>query len=397
MRIHGSSLWRKWCGRARSETRAAAPFLSGRLPRGPRRSEQQRRRSSSTWRRSLDEQHWLVRAMSIDVEPEGRDSVRLELERPIPTPCSGRGLHVSIRNSTNLRSRASDEYPRRWTALGDVVNGSDGFSPRLRKRRAYSGRIVRETDMKQYELCPAEEDRQTITSRHTGTGTQDVTAPKNLSVIALASESQRNFDAAMLPSVPGFGDLRGRIKKKKYSAFADEIFDNLCAATDPFRSREDLKAAKDEMVKFAARDIQGSAYLCHALEKRFKSRESRTLLLTLDVLESLMRRIPYFYRYIANKKFFDRLWSLALDDNLDEPFQRSNEVSQRILLLVRSWAEEFEPVIGAPRNLDRAAEYIIESYEQRSIDFSFPEVPTSKVPFVFPVDPATDKVIPPST
>ncbi len=101
---------------------------------------------------------------------------------------------------------------------------------------------------------------------------------------------------------------------------------------------------------------------------------------TLYVLDQLMRRCPYFYRYTAHRRFFDAFWFVYKSGYV------SMEVRDRVLILLRAWAED----LGASfeRRSDPPALFWIDRYQRKRRSVTvFPEIPITDdgVPFVCPI------------
>jgi hypothetical protein len=82
----------------------------------------------------------------------------------------------------------------------------------------------------------------------------------------------------------------------------------------------------------------------------------------VDAVQFLMETSPYFYRYVANDKFFDALWKLASVD----------EFRARILGLIRDWALALK-VQFPRRDADPAATFWKDKYDVLYKSIIFPE------------------------
>jgi hypothetical protein len=99
-----------------------------------------------------------------------------------------------------------------------------------------------------------------------------------------------------------------------------------------------------------------------ALRRALAGKSSTDPEAALDAVQYLMETSPYFYRYIANDKFFDALWKLA---NVD--LHRA-----RILGLIRDWALALK-VQYPRRETDPAATFWKDKYDVLYKCLTFPE------------------------
>lgn len=94
----------------------------------------------------------------------------------------------------------------------------------------------------------------------------------------------------------------------------------------------------------------------------------------LAQLDQLMALCPYFYRFVANARFFAALWALRKRPTVP-PAARAHA-----LLLVRAWAEDlarmFRPGSDAP------AAFWVERYARKRRAVRFPDLPERDRPFV---------------
>lgn len=146
------------------------------------------------------------------------------------------------------------------------------------------------------------------------------------------------------------------------------------------------------------------AAVAHALRKRLKSDDHVAVLNCLTLLDELMRYCPYFYRYIANEKFFRRLWRFVDPEYKPDPrgrlpFSTSSkmskmvaatrssavniELAERVLILIRAWAEELSIMFSGQQDPD--AGFFIERYSNKRMRIKFPDVPSTSTPWVCPV------------
>jgi hypothetical protein len=137
------------------------------------------------------------------------------------------------------------------------------------------------------------------------------------------------------------------------------------------------------------------AAVAFAIRKRLKSEDYVAVRNTLALLDEVMRTCPYFYRYIANDKFFRRMWRFVDPDYKTDvrgklPFvgraatknaaaSRSNQINvdlaERVLILIRAWAEDLSMMYNGTYDSD--AGFLIERYSQKRLRIKFPAVPTN--------------------
>lgn len=145
--------------------------------------------------------------------------------------------------------------------------------------------------------------------------------------------------------------------------------------------------------------ITGGQAVAFALRKRLKSEDEVAVLNTLTLLDELMRTCPYFYRFIANEKFFRRLWRFVVPDykngvkSMIPIFGKArihqgmrgggSEISERVRILIRAWAEELSVMHNG--RYDPDAGFLIERYNNKRSRVAFPEVPRTPLPWVCPV------------
>lgn len=155
----------------------------------------------------------------------------------------------------------------------------------------------------------------------------------------------------------------------------------------------------------AASGTSPGAAVAFAIRKRLKSEDYVAVLNTITLLDEVMRTCPYFFRYIANDKFFRRLWRFVDPEYKTAirgkiPFVgkaaskstaalRSSEVNveiaERILILIRAWAEELSIMFRGTRDEDVG--FFLERYTNKRLRIKFPEVPQTGTPWVCPVGP----------
>ncbi|CAN8065622.1 unnamed protein product [Agarophyton chilense] len=139
--------------------------------------------------------------------------------------------------------------------------------------------------------------------------------------------------------------------------------------------------------------------VAYALRKRLKSEDELAVLSTLTLLDELMRVVPYFYRQVANEKFFRRLWRFVVPDykngvksmipifgkpKLHAGYRDHSEVANRVKILIRAWAEELSVMFEG--RYEPHAGFLIERYNNKRTRIHFPEVPRTETPWVCPVD-----------
>lgn len=161
-----------------------------------------------------------------------------------------------------------------------------------------------------------------------------------------------------------------------------------------------LSRARNPLPK-AAKITPGQA-VAFAIRKRLKSEHETAVMNTFVLLDELMRTVPYFYRYVANEKFFRRMWCFVVPDykqqvksvmfmigrpkaaNLGNGSRGPNTPSsQRVMILLRAWAEELSFMFHGQYEPD--AGFIIERYHNKRKRFPFPDVPESPHPWICPV------------
>lgn len=139
--------------------------------------------------------------------------------------------------------------------------------------------------------------------------------------------------------------------------------------------------------------------VAYAMRKRLKSEDELAVLSTLTLLDELMRVVPYFYRQIANEKFFRRLWRFVVPDykngmksmipifgkpRLHAGYRDHSEVAHRVKILIRAWAEELSVMFEG--RYEPHAGFLIERYNNKRTRLQFPTVPRTETPWVCPVD-----------
>ncbi|PXF43937.1 hypothetical protein BWQ96_06306 [Gracilariopsis chorda] len=139
--------------------------------------------------------------------------------------------------------------------------------------------------------------------------------------------------------------------------------------------------------------------VAYAIRKRLKSEDELAVLSTLTLLDELMRVVPYFYRQIANEKFFRRLWRFVVPDykngmksmipifgkpKLHAGYRDHSEVANRVKILIRAWAEELSVMFEG--RYEPHAGFLIERYNNKRTRVQFPPVPRTETPWVCPVD-----------
>lgn len=136
-----------------------------------------------------------------------------------------------------------------------------------------------------------------------------------------------------------------------------------------------------------------------ALRKRLKSENRLAVLNTLILLDEIMRSVPYFYRDVANDKFFRRLWRFVVPDyknqvrsiiplftkpRINAAMRASDgQISERVKILIRAWAEELSVMFHG--RYDPHAGFLIERYRNKRSRVPFPEVPSTPTPWICPV------------
>eukprot|EP00177_Eucheuma_denticulatum_P004334 GFKZ01007878.1.p1 GENE.GFKZ01007878.1~~GFKZ01007878.1.p1 ORF type:complete len:1000 (+),score=161.24 GFKZ01007878.1:123-3002(+) len=139
----------------------------------------------------------------------------------------------------------------------------------------------------------------------------------------------------------------------------------------------------------------GGQAVAFALRKRLKSTDDDAVLNTLTLLDELMRTCPYFYRYVANEKFFRRMWRFVVPDykngvkgmiplfnkgRVHAGMRPDSEASTRVRILIRAWAEELATIYSG--RYDPDAGFLIERYQNKKSRFHFPEVPQTSTPWI---------------
>lgn len=182
-------------------------------------------------------------------------------------------------------------------------------------------------------------------------------------------------------------------------------------ATEPGISDEDgerKRIALVEMVLSGGDPRMGSpsgssagAAVAFAIRKRLKSDDHVAVLNTLTLLDETMRTCPYFYRYVANDKFFRRMWRFVDPEYKSDlrgkiPFVNGSkagkmaaatrssavniELGERVLILIRAWAEELSIMHSGQQDPD--AGFFIERYSNKRMRIKFPDVPATGTPWV---------------
>lgn len=183
-------------------------------------------------------------------------------------------------------------------------------------------------------------------------------------------------------------------------------------ATEPGISEEEGERKRIELVNIVldrgldkagipspVSPITGGQAVAFALRKRLKSEDEIAVLNTLTLIDELMRTCPYFYRFIANEKFFRRLWRFVVPDYKNgvksmipifgkPKFHQgmrggASEISERVRILIRAWAEELSVMYNG--RYDPHAGFLIERYNSKRSRVTFPEVPRTPRPWVCPV------------
>lgn len=176
-------------------------------------------------------------------------------------------------------------------------------------------------------------------------------------------------------------------------------------ATEPGISDAASVKHRESIVKLIRDDnshgseIPPGQAVAFAIRKRLKSEEEVAVLNTLTLLDELMRTVPYFYRFIATDKFFRRLWRFVDPDyksgvksmipifaktKIHQGMRGSqSEISQRVKVLIRAWAEELSVMFNG--RYDPDAGFLIERYNNKQSRVPFPEVPKTQLPWVCPV------------
>lgn len=146
-------------------------------------------------------------------------------------------------------------------------------------------------------------------------------------------------------------------------------------------------------------NVSGGTAVAFALRKRLKSGDEVAVLNTLTLLDELMRTCPYFYRYVANEKFFRRMWRFVVPDyksgvksmiplfnkgKISSGTASGGEATMRVLTLIRAWAEELSLMFN--NRYDPDAGFLIERYNNKRYRVSFPELPKTSTPWVCPVN-----------
>lgn len=142
-----------------------------------------------------------------------------------------------------------------------------------------------------------------------------------------------------------------------------------------------------------SRPITAGDAVALALRQRLKSEDETAVKNTLILLDEIMRTVPYFYRHIANEKFFRRMWRFVVPDyknNWMTIFRQKpslvgmegfeSEITKRVLILIRAWAEELSVMFHG--RFDPDAGFFIERYRNKRSRVPFPEVPKTSTPWV---------------
>lgn len=142
-----------------------------------------------------------------------------------------------------------------------------------------------------------------------------------------------------------------------------------------------------------SRPITAGDAVAIALRQRLKSEDETAVKNTLILLDEIMRTVPYFYRHIANEKFFRRMWRFVVPDyknNWMTIFRQKpslvgmegfeSEITKRVLILIRAWAEELSVMFHG--RFDPDAGFFIERYRNKRSRVPFPEVPKTSTPWV---------------
>mmetsp|Transcript_36150 Transcript_36150/g.88319 ORF Transcript_36150/g.88319 Transcript_36150/m.88319 type:complete len:698 (+) Transcript_36150:196-2289(+) len=159
-------------------------------------------------------------------------------------------------------------------------------------------------------------------------------------------------------------------------------------ATERGVSEEKANKVRVELISMALESNHGGDFVAGAIRQRLKAMDVVTVLNTLTLLDELMRTCPYFYRHIANDRFFRRLWRFVNPNYKDgvkvlfktKTEMRSMDVAQRVLVLWRAWAETLQKMYAG--KYEPAAAYIIERYQNKRMKVKFPDVPPSDIPWV---------------
>lgn len=196
-----------------------------------------------------------------------------------------------------------------------------------------------------------------------------------------------------------------------HQEFRDKVVIRVDEATEPGTPDEEAARYRKDIASFIlGRNVprmpkvpsgtNSGKTVVHALRKRLKSHDIDAVLNTLVLLDELMRTVPYFYRYVADDRFFRRLWRFV-DHNYKNQvmsFLKHNrskasmymgsfdsEVAERVKILIRAWAVDLSTMF--PGQVDAKAGYLIERYNKKKTRMTFPEVPKTDTPWVCPISP----------
>jgi hypothetical protein len=149
--------------------------------------------------------------------------------------------------------------------------------------------------------------------------------------------------------------------------------------------------------------VRGGEITARAIKDRLKSKNERTLLLTLALLQRAMEECPNFYMHVANARFFRRMWRLVVPDyknsmrerfyatfdkdalqrkyatgEIDKPIYYPS-VAMKVMQLIASWGEEFERF----RPYDSKGQFFVKRWRKKTRKYSFPPMPVPDVPAVY--------------
>ncbi|KAF6001824.1 hypothetical protein F1559_003919 [Cyanidiococcus yangmingshanensis] len=149
--------------------------------------------------------------------------------------------------------------------------------------------------------------------------------------------------------------------------------------------------------------VRGGEIAARAIKDRLKSKNERTLLLTLALLQRAMEECPNFYMHVANARFFRRMWRLVVPDyknsmrerfyatfdkdalqrkyatgEIDKPIYYPS-VAMKVMQLIEAWGEEFERF----RPYDSKGQFFVKRWRKKTRKYSFPPMPALEVPAVY--------------
>jgi len=201
------------------------------------------------------------------------------------------------------------------------------------------------------------------------------------------------YDKNNYPVLPGALSTRNPREKRQR---AQHLLTQACDQGSPSEARA---AAVGELVDL------GRQGFCEACARAIYARLGPTLggrpsIHVLEVLEQLMRNVPFFFKYTAYEAFFQRLWRIVVPPLLSRAsinLSRSlslahgdvgSEAARKVLILLRAWARELNRMYG---QTDPAAKFWIRRFQMCQQLLRFPSVPATDVPWVYPTDQLHDR------